>query len=238
MKFHAILKSALEHAMKWQLVKQNVANLADPPKARKKEIVTLNSEEIKRFLISAKDDPLYIVFFLAVTTGLRRGEILGLRWKDINWENKSASIQKNVVVVGGKVILQEPKTKGSKRAISLPQTAIDALKKHKTEQTKLKLKQGILFKDQDLIITTRFGHPISPRNLLRSFYRIIKDANLPKIRFHDLRYIYATLMSQFVSKPNFSLPIKSPQNKKNAYIQGFYVVGSIGIEPTTSTVSR
>ncbi|MBA4543961.1 MULTISPECIES: site-specific integrase [Thermoactinomyces] len=191
---HVILKEALGHAVKWQLLSRNVADLADPPALGKKDIITLEPEEVTLFLDHARKDRLYIAFLLAITTGLRRGEILGLRWKDINFEAKTASIRKNLVVVNGKPVLQEPKTKGSIRSVSLPSTTIEELKKHKRIQNQEKLLAGAGYQDNDLIVATSVGTPVSPRNLLRSFYRIIKKANLPDIRFHDLRHTHATLM--------------------------------------------
>lgn len=195
-KLHVIIKSALGHAVKWQLINRNVADLADPPAIRKKDIVTLNAEEVAHFLELAKESRYYITYLLAITTGLRRGEILGLRWKDIHFEEKRASIQKNLVVVKGTPILQEPKTNGSKRSISLPITTVEALKKYKRIQSQEKLKQGINYQDNDLIVATSVGTPVNPRNLPRSFYQLMKKANLADIRFHDLRHTHATLMLQ------------------------------------------
>jgi integrase len=191
---HVIIKEALGHAVKWQLLSRNVADLVTPPSIRKKEIITMETDEITKFLSYAQGDRLYIAFLLAVFTGLRRGEILGLRWKDINMEAKTASIRKNLVVVEGKLVLQEPKTNGSIHSVSLPSTTIEALKKHKRIQNQEKLKMGINYQDNDLIVATSLGTPVSPRNLLRSFYRIIERADLPKISFHALRHTHATLM--------------------------------------------
>lgn len=180
--------------MKWQLVSRNVAEFADPPSIRKKEILPLEAEEVKLFLHYANEDRLYIAFLLAVTTGIRRGELLGLRWKDIDMDAKTASIRKNLVLINNKPVLQEPKTNGSVRMITLPSMAINALKDHKQMQDQEKLQAGFAYQDHDLIIATSLGTPISPRNLLRSFKRILNKGNLPKIRFHDLRHTHATLM--------------------------------------------
>jgi integrase len=91
-------------------------------------VATWTTEQVNQFLTHAEKDPLYIAFILAITTGLRRGEILGLRWKDVDFETKTASIRKNLVTIKGKSVLQEPKTKGSKRSVSLTDTAIEVLK--------------------------------------------------------------------------------------------------------------
>jgi integrase len=193
---HAILREALGHAVKWQYLSQNVVELADPPTLRKKDIVTLQVEEVQEFLTLAKEDRLYIAFLLAVTTGLRRGEILGLRWRDVDMEAQKASIRKNLVTLRGKSVLQEPKTPGSHRSVTFPAMTIEEIKNHQKIQNREKASAGESYKDNDLIVATSIGTPIGPRNLLRNFYRILEKGNLPKIRFHDLRHTHATLMLQ------------------------------------------
>lgn len=192
--FHSIIREALGHAVKWQLLNRNVAALVDPPSMRKKEINTFTVEEITCFLECAKEDRLYIAFLLAIYTGLRRGEILGLRWKDVDLVNRTASIRKNLVVIHSKPVLQDPKTRGSHRSVTLSSSTIEALQQHKEFQNEEKLLLGESYQDHDLVIATSLGTPVSPRNLLRSFYRILEKANLPKIRFHDFRHTHATLM--------------------------------------------
>lgn len=191
--FHSIIRKALGQAVQWQLVNRNVAELANPPLIRKKEIITLDLEQVTQFLEFAKTDRLYIAFLLAVSTGLRRGEILGLRWKDIDLEANTASICKNLVMVKGKRVLQEPKTKGSNRLVSLPSSLVQELKKHKAIQNQEKL-TCTCYQDNDLVVATSLGTSVGPRNLLRSFYRLLEKAELPKIRFHDLRHGHATMM--------------------------------------------
>ncbi|MBD1371250.1 site-specific integrase [Hazenella sp. IB182357] len=193
-RIHSVLRRSLGHAVKWQLLTRNVALLTEPPKVRKKEITTFEIEEVKQFLTHSKDDRLYIAFVFAITTGLRRGEILGLRWKDINMETNTASIRKNLVLVKGKPTLQEPKTNGSVRLITLPSMIMQVLKDHKKVQNQEKSQAGEAYQDNGLIIATSFGTPVDPTNLVRSFKRILKASDLPNIRFHDLRHTHATLM--------------------------------------------
>jgi integrase len=151
---------------------------------------------IQKFLSLARKDRLYIAFLLAVTTGLRRGEVLGLRWKDIDVDSKKASIRKNLVAIDNRPVLQDPKTKGSYRSVTFPAMTIEELKNHQKVQHQEKLLAGEAYQDNDLIVATSIGTPIGPRNLLRSFYRILEKGNLPKMRFHDLRHTHATLMLQ------------------------------------------
>lgn len=193
---HKVIKRSLNHAVKWQLLNRNVADFADPPRIQKKEIITLSPDEVKIFLSEAKKEQLYPAFLLAITTGMRRGEILGLRWKDINFDQCTISIQKSLTMVGSKPILQEPKTAGSKRKISVPKSTIQYLQKHKRKQEQKRSMNPSKLSNSGFVISTAMGTPVSPRNLLRSFYRILENTDLPKIRFHDLRHTHATLMLQ------------------------------------------
>lgn len=193
-KIHGILRIALNHAVKWQLVNRNVATLAEPPKNHKKEIATLDLKEVKQLLFNAQGDRYYIAFLLAVTTGLRRGEILGLRWKDVDMEAGMASIRKNLVMVNNKPVLHEPKTNRSVRMITLPSMVLQALKEHREIQNQEKIKAGAVYQDHDLIVTTHFGTPVIPQNLWKRLKEILMETGLPDIRFHDLRHTHATLL--------------------------------------------
>ncbi|SFX53770.1 Site-specific recombinase XerD [Thermoactinomyces sp. DSM 45891] len=193
---HTVLQKALEHAVKWQLINRNVAKLSDPPKIRKRENATFGAEEVKRFLTYAKGHRLYIAFLLGITTGLRKGEILGLRWNDVALEEKMLSVRKSLALVDGKRVLQEPKTSGSIRSVPLPSLVVQALEEHKLLQSKEKIKLGALYHDHGLVVTTSIGKPVSPSDLWKYFKSILKKADLPNIRFHDLRHTHATLMLQ------------------------------------------
>lgn len=193
-KLHGILRTALNHAVKWQLVSRNVVILTEPPRIHKKEIFPLEIEEVKQLLFYAKNDRYYIAFLLAITAGLRRGEILGLRWKDVDLDARTASICKNLVLVNNKPVLQEPKTRRSARLVTLPYVTVQALLEHKQKQDREKLRASITYQDYDLIVATSLGTPVNPRNLIRNFEQILKVAGLPRIRFHDLRHTHATLM--------------------------------------------
>lgn len=192
--FHAILREALGHAVKWQLLHRNPCELVDPPSIRKKEITTLDTKDVNHFLGIAKQDRYYISFLIAITTGLRRGEILGLRWKDVDFESKALSIRKNLVILNNKPTLQDPKTKDSSRFVTLPSLVINALIEHKRIQDEEKQMIGDDYNTLDLVICTSVGTPVGPRNLLRSFHNLLKKADLPKMRLHELRHSHATLM--------------------------------------------
>ncbi|WP_139490112.1 site-specific integrase [Brevibacillus dissolubilis] len=200
---HNILNKSLKHAAKWELIPKNIIELVDPPRLRDKEIQTWTLEEATEFLEYSKNhgERFYIGYLLAIYTGMRRGEILGLRWKDCNLKQAKASIRQTLYRTRQGLIFQEPKTKSSKRQISLPQTVVDALNKYRIRQNTRKLSLGTAYHDHDLIVCTEDGKPVEPRNFVRHFDRMIKESGSPKIRFHDLRHTHATILLQIGEHP-------------------------------------
>ncbi|MDN9011061.1 site-specific integrase [Brevibacillus laterosporus] len=199
---HSVLKKALNQAVKWQLISKNVMDNVDPPRLEQKEIVTWSPEQANEFLDYARKDKYFIAFVLAIYTGMRRGEILGLRWKDVDFEQAKISIQQTLYRPAKQgITFQEPKTKSAKRRISIPNFVIDELKAHKVRQNKNKLQYGEGYQDFDLIVAYDDGRPQDPRNLLRHYERLIKGCELPPIRFHDLRHTHATMLLQLGEHP-------------------------------------
>jgi integrase len=192
-KIHSLINDSLKKAEKWELIKRNVASLVDRPKAFKKELSVWEIDEVKKFLLAARTSRYYIAFLLALTTGMRQGEILALRWKDIDFNNNTLSVKQTLSHTGNKII-PGAKTKSSLRSITLPLETVNALARHKKVIQYEKKIADVLYKDYDLVVCTNIGTPCSPRNLLRSFYSAIKKANVPRIRFHDLRHTHATLL--------------------------------------------
>jgi integrase len=150
-------------------------------------------EEIKTFLGVAKQYRLYIAFHLAITTGMRQGEILGMRWKDVDLEHGIAYVRQTLSH-DGKEFLVGGKTASSVRSIKLPEESIVLLRKHRAIIAREKLQLGQEYVDYDLVICTSKGTAISPANLRRTYNRLIKQADVPAIRFHDLRHTHATLL--------------------------------------------
>lgn len=190
---HTVLKNALEQAVKWGFIMRNVASLVDRPKISKKELVVWDLYQTQAFLQEAVKDRHYIAFLLALVTGMRQAEILGLRWRDISFESMSISVRQTLDHQG-KELRNETKTVTGTRVISIDQSTANELQKHKKMIFAEKLRLGPGYTDHDLVIPTTLGTPISPRNLLRTFYRLIENVGLPKITFHDLRHTHATLL--------------------------------------------
>lgn len=188
-----IIRNSLEHAVDFELVSKNVAAKVKLPKTNKKEMTVWNEEEINQFLKIAKEDRYYIVFHLALTTGMRQGEILGLRWKDFDLEKGQINI-KQTLSQDGKTIMSGAKTQSSIRTIHLSESTINTLNSRKIIVSKEKLSLGPIYQDFDLVACTHHGTPLNPSNVRRTFARLINLSNVPKIRFHDLRHTHATLL--------------------------------------------
>lgn len=162
----------------------------------KTEMNYFTPEETTKFLMAAKDDKYFSVFLLAIETGIRPEEYLGLQWKDIDFDNKVLSVRRAVVVCKGSgFIFTEPKTKKSRRSIPLSNSVINALKIRRRDQLEERLKRGGGYRNFDLVFASEIGTPLLHQNLIRQHFKPIRDkANLPKIRLYNLRHTAATLL--------------------------------------------
>jgi integrase len=177
---HAIIHRALKQALLWGLVSRNVAELVSAPRPAKKVPVTLTIEEVKKFLETVKDDRLYPLYILSFSTGMRQGELLGLKWEDIDFEKGIISVKRTLTWINGKGFVEgEPKSDKSRRSIIVPEIALAAFKERASE--------GYVFQ-------TSNGTPFEATNINRYFKASLKKAGLPIIRFHDMRHTVATLL--------------------------------------------
>jgi integrase len=194
---HAVLHRALNQALQWGLIGRNPSQAVTRPRYKRKEMMILTGDQVGVFLAAAKETNCEVIYWLAVTTGIREGELLGLKWSDLDWENRRLQIQRQVQrlpEVG--VVFSEPKTAAGKRLIVLSATVVLKLYEQKEHQELIKQFAGDRWKENNLIFTSTVGTPVDRRNMYREFKAIIKKAELPDIRFHDLRHTAATLMLQ------------------------------------------
>lgn len=204
---HIVAHAALKQAVKNGLAGRNVAEATSPPGVKKREIRVLTLEEQHHFLEAAKGERLYPAFLLALASGLRLGELLGLRWQDVDWQRGGISVNQALQRVRGKkgeksyLGFLPPKTKAGRRFIPLPEEALKALKKWRATQSEEKLSAGPLWEEHGLIFTTPAGRPIDPRNFLRTFYRIIERAGVEHFNFHALRHTFATRLLELGEHP-------------------------------------
>jgi integrase len=190
---HSILRRTLEDARREELVGRNVARDVPSPRYERPEFEPLAPYEARMLLAAAADDRLYAVYVLALVLGMRRGEILGLRWSAVDLDRATLRVQASLQRVGGQLVLTSPKTKRSRRAIPLPQTVVKVLEAHREAQA-VQRGGAELWADDDLVFTTLIGTAIEPRNLSRHFEALRNRAQVRRVRFHDLRHSCASLL--------------------------------------------
>lgn len=193
---HAVLSSALKQAVKWQLLQRNPADFVDLPRQKRTEMHAMSTDEVAQFLNAAKQDKWHALFLLAVTSGMRPGEYLGLQWKDLNFDNGTIEVRRSLTRNKGKWSFDEPKTAKSRRKIKLTPTVVQALRTHRSRQAAERLKAGVRYQDFDLVFASANGQPLDRHNLVsRHFKPLLKAAGLPEaIRLYDLRHTCATLL--------------------------------------------
>lgn len=191
---HAMLHRALRQALRLRLVAVNVSESVDPPRLEHREFRALSPEEVKRLISAAKGDRNEALFILALTTGMRQGEILGLRWADVDLDGAVLAVRQQVYRIRGKWTFTEPKTAKGRRTITLPPMTVEALRRHRVVQSEERLKASD-WDDRDLVFPNKHGRPMEKQNLMRRSLRpLLERADLPRIRFHDLRHSAATLL--------------------------------------------
>lgn len=193
---HGVLHKALDDAARWNLAARNVADLVDAPRRSTPEMRTLTPKEAICLLRAAEGDPLEAFYTLALTCGLRLGELQALRWKDIDLDRRRLRVTATLQAVqDGAPVFAEPKTARSRRVVHLPEMAAAALRMHRTRQLEARLQAGAFWQDFGLVFATGRGRPLDGNNVrTRSFARLLERADLPPMRFHSLRHTAATLL--------------------------------------------
>jgi len=191
---HSIIREALQHAFQLNMVVRNVADAVQAPRVTRPPVKVWSAAEAGRFLAGAEGSAYAPVWRVLLTTGMRRGEVLGLRWQDCDLSRGIIAVRQTLVDVQGKVSFGEPKTKSGRRTITLDPATLAALKEHRTRQLEQRLAIGPQWTDYDLVFTGLNGNWIHPRNLARAFGLLVKKATLPYIPLHGLRHTSATLL--------------------------------------------
>ncbi|GAA4009348.1 site-specific integrase [Deinococcus rubellus] len=178
-----IVKMALSQAVDWELVGRNVAERIKPPKVQRQEMKVWNPAEVQRFLTAAEGHRYHALFYLALVSGMRRGEMLGLRWSDVDTARAQLTVARSVVYVAGGLHVSEPKTAAGKRVITLSPDVLEVLTAHR-------LTYGV----NELVFSSSKGNFLNPSNVARKFEVLCQRASVPHIRFHDLRHTSASLL--------------------------------------------
>ncbi len=189
-RIHAVLHRALVQAVEWRLLQVNVASLAHPPRIVRREMAALSPAQARELLESLHSDRLEALLVVAVTTGMRQGELLALRWADVDLE---AGWLRVTGSLSGKVIT-EPKTARSRRRVELTEVAVDVLRRHRAAQLEERIAAANVWHDRGLVFANLTGGFIARNKLDDRFHALLESAGLPRIRFHDLRHTAATLM--------------------------------------------
>ncbi|WP_165423249.1 tyrosine-type recombinase/integrase [Ktedonosporobacter rubrisoli] len=199
--YHSVLHNALNTGIKRGLISRNVCNLADPPRKEHYEIQPLSIVQAQKFLSAIENHKWKALYALAIATGLRRGEILGLKWQDVNFKNGTLQVQRILSRVPTQTpkrvhvyVEAEPKTKRSRRNIVIAPFALEALDQHRMQQAEIRSKAGETWKDHDYVFCTMKGTHLNPNHVVEELKKILLRAELPNIRFHDLRHSAATFL--------------------------------------------
>lgn len=192
---HALLHKAFDQAEKWGLVARNVAALVSPPRAPRQEMKTLTEEQARAFLEAASGERYEALYVVALSTGMRLGELLALRWRDLDLERATAHVQQSVQISRDhEVLFTPPKTTRSRRKVQLTNTAVAALRRQRTRQLQERLAAAGAWADLDLVFADEIGNVTLQSRVRWNFESVMRRAALPRIRFHDLRHTAATLL--------------------------------------------
>ncbi|MCX5169627.1 site-specific integrase [Streptomyces antibioticus] len=191
---HRVLRTALTAAVREELITRNVASLVEPPRVKQREIRPWTLEETLSFLEAARKDALYAAFVLAVAMGLRRGELVGLRWSDVDLDNHVLYVRQQTQRRRGTLYDDDPKSRRS-RVVPMPALCLAPLRWHRLKQRETYGRTGVEWSESGYIFATRNGRPVEPRNVYRSFTRVAADAGLRVVRLHDARHGCATLLT-------------------------------------------
>jgi integrase len=191
---HRVLHRAFGQAVKWNLLARNPCDGATAPRPQRAEMKVLTPEQVRAFLSATAKHPAHALYTLAITTGMRVGELLGLQWGDVDLDAGHLTIQRALQQQNSAgLVFVTPKTTKSRRRILLSQRAIDALRTHRDRQTFQRKQLGPEWRDIDLVFAGPFGRPIDPSWSRQMFYAALDGVGIPRVRFHDLRHTAATL---------------------------------------------
>ncbi|WP_238006168.1 tyrosine-type recombinase/integrase [Dactylosporangium sp. AC04546] len=199
---HAVLRNALQHAMREELLARNVATLVKVTTPRYKVGKGLPVDQVKSLLKAAQGHRLYALYVVAATMGLRRGELLGLRWEDVDLDNGTITIEKTVQRAGGKLHIQDAKTESSESVLPLPEITRTTLQRHRDDQDKERVNLAEAWREHGLVFPSEIGTPMEPRNLARHFAGLRERVGITDVRLHDFRHTVVTVLMELGVPPH------------------------------------
>lgn len=189
-----VLRGAMDKAVQAGLIHRSPCTGIQLPKGEKKKPVIYDETQIQQLLDFARGTEMELIIDLELCMGMRRGELLGLQWQDVNWEKNQIHIIRSRVAVDGKSVVKQPKTESGTRTLDVPEILMKKLKSYKVKCMEQKIRVGRRLLEEDFIIVHPDGKPIYPEYVSQMFTKLQKRANLPKCRFHDLRHLCASIM--------------------------------------------
>lgn len=189
-----VLKGAMDKAVLAGIIPRSPCQGIMLPKGHKKPAIVYTEEQIKQLIAAAKGTEMELIIDLELCMGLRRGELLGLQWDDVDWENNKIHVHRNRVVVNGKSLLKDPKTAAGNRTLDVPVQLIQKLRSHRTQCMENQLRMGKAYTVTNYIIVHPDGKPIYPEYVSQLLTKLQIRADLPQCRFHDLRHLCASIM--------------------------------------------
>jgi integrase len=204
-----VLRSALGTAVTEELVARNVAALVKVPAPRRPQRKPWSADEARRFLEAARSasDPLFAAYVLVLVLGLRRGEVLGLSWEDVDLDGGELQVSRQLQRVHGQLVHGGTKTEGSAAGLPLPDICVTALRLRHRQQAVDQLAAGEAWQGDGLVFTTRYGRPVEPRNFNRSFEARCQASGTRRIRVHDTRHTCASLLAEMDVHPRTAMQI-------------------------------
>lgn len=191
---HFVLTQALSQAVRWGLIGTNPAAGAQPPRPRRAELATVDMALASRIMDAASGSRMELPVALAIATGMRRGEILALRWADLDEAWETAQVRRTLQPTSEGLVFSEPKTRRSRRAVALPRFLGPFFDRQHEAQAARRAEAGKGWTDLDLVVDGRNGAPLNPDTMSASWRKLVREHRLPHVRFHDLRHAHATLM--------------------------------------------
>lgn len=193
-RIRATLRRALNQAMRWGLIERNVATLVDAPKVERPRFEPPTVEQTRELMDAIRGDRLEALYLMALALGLRQGELLGLRWEDVDLDGRNVTVRRSLQYIDRELRTAPLKTDKSRRTLPLPASVVAALRAHKAQQGRERLAAGPEWEGDGFVFCTATGRPLHGRNVTRGFQRLLKRHGLPRMRFHDLRHACATFM--------------------------------------------
>ncbi len=198
---HRLLREVLQQAVKWEYLIRNPADLVDPPQVdRRIRPKTARDDQVDRLLEEVRGTPLYIAVILGLSTGMRRGEVLALQWRDVDLQAGTLDVRRSLSQTSAGLVFKTPKTSGSERTIRLPDALLPELRAHRAEQARRKLLLGADYQDHDLVVCWEDGRPMRPDYLSKKFSHISRSAEAG-ITFHGVRHTHGTQLAEEGENP-------------------------------------